>query len=564
MFRKRTGILILVCVGLILYINSLSNAFLGDDRSQILNNLQIHNMSNIGNFFLGSTYYNGGLTRLSGLYYRPIMLSCYALLYTLFGPDPFPFHLLQVVIHIASSILVLMLFELFFPITGAFLLALLFLIHPINNEAVVYIANLQDVLFVCIGLGAVVLYMRKGKQQFSTKSLVLSGLLMLLSLFTKETAVAFIAVLFLYSFLFVRKKKFRIYISLIASFCVYLFFRFGLAHIGLTKNQSLAPIALVPLWQRIITMPAIMATYLTTFFFPIRLSSIHFWVVTSIFSPDFYLSLIEDIVFAIAVFTTVWWIRKNHKKLFGQILFFVAWFVCGLLPHMQLIPLDTTVAERWFYFSAIGIIGMLGTIAQCIRIKKNSTKKIIYGILIVIFVFLGIRTFIRNFDWKDGVTLYSGDIKITKPSFLSDNAYATELINAGYYEKAKPFVFRSVRIFPYFANLNNAAIIAFSEKNYPLTKYYLQQALVHSPNYAVYENYANFLVAYANPQEARLFAKTALEKYPNEPRILFDLGKSEFLLGNLPEALTALQKSESINPNEQTEKLIIEIRQKTN
>ncbi|MDE2025647.1 MAG: glycosyltransferase family 39 protein [Patescibacteria group bacterium] len=559
MFRKRTAILILIGVGLLIYVNSLSNAFLGDDRPQILNNLQIHNLSSVPSFFLGSTYYNGGLTRLTGLYYRPLMLSGYDVLYSLFGPNPFPFHLVQVSIHIINALLVFTIFGLFFPLVAAFLLSLLFLIHPINNEAVVYIANLQDVLFVCFGLGAILFFIRKEKQILKFKTLALSGLFLLLSLFTKETGVAFIAVLLLYIFLYIRGKNPWLYTPLIGSFLFYIFSRYFIAHIGITKSQAVAPIATATLFERLITMPAIIATYLTTFFFPLNLSSSHYWIVTSVTSPDFYLSLLEDVGFASACGIAIMWIRKKHMKKLPQFLFFLGWFAIGLLPHMQFIPLDTTIAERWFYFSGIGLIGMIGTVFLCIQIKKTVLKKTLYLGVAVLFILLSIRTFFRNFDWQDGVTLYTHDIKVTKSSFLLDDALGSELLIAGEYEEAKPYITDSVKLYPFYANLNNAAIIAFHEKNLSQTKYYLQQALMHDGNYAVYENYANFLVAYYSPKEAKIFTKSALEKYPNDPKILFDYGKAEYVLGNKIPALSALKKSETIEPSERTEKFIAQI-----
>jgi len=559
MFRKRTGVLLLVCIGLLLYINSLSNGFLGDDHSQVLDNQQVHSVSSLGNFFLGSTYYNGGLSRLTGLYYRPLMLTSYAVIYTLFGPNPFPFHMVQVAIHVINSTLLFSLFGVFFSLPAAFLLSLLFLIHPINNEAVVYIANLQDVLFVLFGLIATLFLVSKTKQNVSWKTAGTVGFFTLLSLFTKETGIVFVGILVLYAFLYIKRYKQRIYFSLGASLLTYLFFRYFLAGIGITKTQAVAPIATAGIGIKFITLPAIIATYLKTFFFPLSLSSSHYWVVTSITSPDFYLSVLIDGIFCLAVFLTAKWIIRKHKKYSMQFFFFLAWFVFGLIPHLQLIPLDTTIAERWFYFSAIGIIGIIGTVAQCISIKNANIKKLMYGGIVVLFILLGIRTFVRNFDWVDGITLYSHDIKTTKASFLLDNALATELLMQGYYKEAKPYVFSSIKSYPFYANLNNAAIISLSEKNIPQTKYYLQQALTHFGNYAVYENYANFLLVYYSPKETVTFAKEALKKYPNDPKILFDYGKASYLLGDTKTALEAVKKSYAILPGKKTEELIITI-----
>ncbi len=561
MFRKRTGVLILICVGLVLYINSLTNAFLGDDRSQILGNLQVHSLFSIGNFFLGSTYYNGGLSKLTGLYYRPLMLTAYDLIYSFFGADPFPFHIVQVGIHIINTILVFIVFEVFFPIVPAFFLSLLFLVHPINNEAVVYVANLQDVLFVFFGLLGTLFIVKNKAKQYSPKEAIAFAFFILLSLFTKETGVVFIGTILLFLILFPKKNNKFISLASFFAFGLYIFFRYFVAHIGITQQQAIAPIATATVSQKLLTLPVIIFLYLRTFFFPLQLSSSYYWIITSANSVEFFLSFCFVIIFFLTAFFISKWIVEYHRKYAKQFFFFFAWFLLGLIPHLQIIPLDTTIAERWFYFSCIGLLGAIGTIITCVIFSNFQFKKIGYIAINVIILLFSLRTFLRNFDWADGVTLYSQDIKVTKQSFLLDNALATELLYDGDYEKAKPYVLSSIRQFPFFANLNNAAVIALHEKNIPLTKYYLQQALIRFGNYAVYENYANFLVAYYSPRQAYSFSKTALLKYPEDPKILFDLGKSSLLLGKTQEALAAAEKSYKILPQEKTKELVNEIEQ---
>src|SRR6266404_3067038 len=141
----------IVIIGLIVYFNSLFNGFVGDDLGQIVTNQAITSLSNIPNFFFGGTFYNGSLTSLSGGYYRPIVSLTYALLYSFLNGNPFPFHLFQLVIHILNTIFVFLIFRFFLKKNISFLLALLFLLHPIQSEAVDYIADLEDIMFFFFG-----------------------------------------------------------------------------------------------------------------------------------------------------------------------------------------------------------------------------------------------------------------------------------------------------------------------------------------------------------------------------------------------------------------------------
>src|SRR5476651_1982368 len=106
--RIKTAVLLLIITGLIIYFPALFNGFVGDDYQQIVNNTQIHSLTNFPHYFTGSTYESGGADRITGLFYRPLMLTSFAILYSLFGVNPLPFHLLQVLLHIANTILLVL------------------------------------------------------------------------------------------------------------------------------------------------------------------------------------------------------------------------------------------------------------------------------------------------------------------------------------------------------------------------------------------------------------------------------------------------------------------------
>ena len=101
--------LVLFVLGFLIYGNGLINAFVFDDIPQIVGNPQVHSIANIPQLFAGSTF-NDGSSNPRGNYYRPIMSSTYALLYTLFGAFPFPFHFIQLLLHIINAWLVFRIF----------------------------------------------------------------------------------------------------------------------------------------------------------------------------------------------------------------------------------------------------------------------------------------------------------------------------------------------------------------------------------------------------------------------------------------------------------------------
>ena len=113
----------------------------------------------------------------------------YAVLYALFKATPFFYHAFQLGLHITNGILLFILFKKFLKERVALVLSLLFLVHPINSEAVVSIANLQEPLFFCFGLSALLLAM---KEAVSPMRAALISFLLLCSLLSKETGILFV------------------------------------------------------------------------------------------------------------------------------------------------------------------------------------------------------------------------------------------------------------------------------------------------------------------------------------------------------------------------------------
>ncbi len=120
----------IIIIGLVVYFNSLFNGFVGDDNGQIINNVAVHSINNIFGFFKVSTFDLGN--GVSGMYYKPLLLLVYSLIYAISGSNAFFFHFFQLLIHIANAVFVFILFKKFINKDWAFLLSSVFLVHPIN------------------------------------------------------------------------------------------------------------------------------------------------------------------------------------------------------------------------------------------------------------------------------------------------------------------------------------------------------------------------------------------------------------------------------------------------
>lgn len=119
------AVIILTLVGFMVYLSGLASAFTGDDIYQIVNNVPVHSIANIGLFFEGGTFYIGhGLSPLAGIYFRPLMTTTFSLLYSLFGAQPLYYHLLQLIVCIGSSSILYLFFRFSFKPALALLLGI--------------------------------------------------------------------------------------------------------------------------------------------------------------------------------------------------------------------------------------------------------------------------------------------------------------------------------------------------------------------------------------------------------------------------------------------------------
>ncbi len=551
-------IFILIFIGIVVYFNGLFNNFVWDDEEQVVNNVLVHSISNIPSFFSGSTFNTGGSGSLGGLYYKPMMSVSYSFIYSIFGSNAFFFHLLQLIIHITNSIFVFLIFNYFFKKFKSgqiisFFLSLIFLIHPINTETVIYIASMQDTLFFFFGISALWITISKRNSFFN---LFTVAFLILLSLLSKETGFVFIPIILSYLLLFKKDKLIPNVISIGIVLFIYSLLRFVIAGIYLNKH-GLSPITRISFLERIYNIPEIIIFYLKTFIYPVKLSIAQHWVIKSINFSEFYLPLLLSIIFFIFLIILAIYFKSKVNNSFKIYLFFLVWFILGLGLHLQIFPLDMTVAERWFYLPEVGLLGILGIIVQTFIMEDQSFRvKKVKSILLILFIFLilflSIRTIVRNTNWKDGLALYSNDIKITQGSFDMENNLGVELYRVGKYDEAKIHFENSTIIAPFWwTNWNNLGVMIEREKDYKKALDYYQKAIDNGKYYLAYENIAKLIFIQNKPKEAKEFIEQSLKILPNNSNLWLILSYSEYKLGNKEKALQAAKNAFILLPSQQ-------------
>ena len=159
-------LLVLVIAGFFIYINSFSNKLFWDDDDTITNNVYTKDLSNFPKYFSENLIAGSG--QVSN-YWRPLVLTSFAVTYNLLGPSPEGYHFVNLLWHIlAAWFAFLFLYKLTDKFWLSFLPALFFLIHPLQTEAVTYVSGIADPMssvFILLSLLAYVLFRQKGLGQ---------------------------------------------------------------------------------------------------------------------------------------------------------------------------------------------------------------------------------------------------------------------------------------------------------------------------------------------------------------------------------------------------------------
>ena len=532
-------IILFFIIGLITYAKSLSNGFVGDDLSQILNNNAIRSLGNIPKFFTAGTFYNPVTQKLEGLYYKPLLTTYFSLIYSVASSHAFFYHLVQILLHVTNSILVYLLGLKFFNKRLSILLGLIFLVHPINSEAVLYISSAQEPLFLFFGMFAFLLTI-KGKPEGRNFFLVI--LFLFISVLFKETGLLFSISILVYVYLFKKKYFLKFFLSIYVIFIIYLIMRASAVPI-FKYNIGFSPISTLGLGRRLINIPFILFSYIKAFLFPVDLASNQTWVVKFISYDKFYRPLLIDILFfGLVILLGIYlWLKRRAE--FRMYLLFVIVFFVSLGLHLQIIPLDSTFAERWFYSPTVGLLMLLGIVLEK---GLGENKKIIFASFclgIIMLVALGWRTATRSFDWKDEFTLFSQDVKVNKDSYIIEMGLGYAYAQKKDYDTAINHLERSTQIYPYVTNFTELGTAYSQRGDFVKAEESYKNALKIKDFYLTYENLASLYYGQLKDYEKAIeITKRGVSIYPSSSKLRFILALSYYKLNDMKNAQqTALE-----------------------
>jgi len=514
-FRENSKwILTLFLIGFFVYAFNLNNGLFWDDDDWIINNPYVHSFSYIGDIFSKDILSGFGL---NSNYYRPLLSLSFTANYVIGGIKPFGYHLLSNLSHIGNGILIFfLLLYVFKKRLPAFIASLLFLIHPLQTEAVTYISGRGDPMSVFFMLLSVLIFIKYNNSNLK-KYLFWSLLLMLCAILSRETAVLLAPLLLVVYISFLTKEKFwrsikdgllKVWPYFALAGC-YGFLRLTVLNFQNTLNfYNTGNIYTDNLSYRLYTFGHVFLEYLKLIFVPIDLHMERdFPVHTSFFQwPVWIGALIVGFIIFIG-FILYKQERKNpNDKIqinhFRLWLFGWSWFFVSLSMVSGIIPINAIIYEHWLYLPLIGFFTLAGFYLDKIfeHLKKNYKFLFVFCVLLfVVYVsFLGIQSVKRNILWGNPTIFYEEILKYSPNSIRITNNLGNIYSKEGRVDDAikmyQKIIDNPGNFFaqPYY-NLGNIYLnkgdLARAEKLYV-------QAIEIDPNFPF--AYQNLAVIYAN------------------------------------------------------------------
>lgn len=542
-------------IGFLVYFNSLFNGFVWDDWTNFLYNPHISDFSL--NRIFGSNAFN------TGIYYRPFAMLYLALFFKIFSTEVFFYHFFQLLFHIGSVCLLFYLFKKFINKNLAFFLALIFLIHPIQVESVVWISDILVPLSFFFGILALVLSISKKQTPLI---LLTTFFALFISVFVRETGFIFFILIIYLQFFYLKRKFINLLLIQFIIGVIYLILRFGYGKVFFDYD-FFTPFIDSSFTEKALNTPAVFFYYIKTIIFPLNLAINQLWVVKNLDLFNFFLPIGAILIFVCFIIGVVLWTKKNNKSQFVILSFFLLWFIFGILSLSPFTPLDLTVADRYFYFPLAGLLGVIGVFCNSLKIQNKNYKYLIGIMLTIIVVLLSFRTIVRNDNWKSYFNLVKHDIQIEN-NFNMQTMYGMLLVFENKdYKSALPYFLKSVEMFPHESNLKNlgSTYLELGEKD--KAQEYFYKALEgrnfssrKTHNKSTYDALTNLLFSNRDFIEVKKIAAQGIREHPEHFRLYVLLAISEYELNNQEAALKAAYEAYKLSPNDQTRFLYTKIK----
>lgn len=544
----------LVVIVFAAYISSLDYGFVNwDDLRYIERNPYLK-----GPFFsqileIFTNFYNSN--------YLPLHLLSYLIDYKIWGLNPVGYHLTGIILHAISSALIFsFIFNELKHFWPAMLGALIFALHPVCVESVVWISERKNALSMLFLLASMIYYQKHvslsedGQRPYNY---MISLMFFTFSLLSKPAGIILPVLLLAYDMLFMKTKDVSGPIKRFYASCIralpFLVLSLGSAVTTILAQHSEGAIKEFhgggPLGT-LLTMAVVMVRYPLLMLLPHHQSTIYQVTIHSWPTADFRPYL------AIAALIAVFWLAYKLRKSNPMATFAILWFYVPLLPVSNIIPIAALMSDRYLYVPMIGVALLVAFGVEHLRLLKGRGA---FAACLVV-VLLTSLTVSRQRVWADSLSLWK-DARTKGP----DNCELIEYL-AGAYNEAGRYETAARYMEPCIAQEPDSYAIAhtMAQSYAKLGQYSKAEALYndiikrHPSNYEPLFELGGLYLQMAETlarEEARALRLKAVESCiksadlnPNYSEAYYCLGTAYAQLMQAPKAVSAFKKAVEKDP----------------
>jgi tetratricopeptide (TPR) repeat protein len=521
---------------------------------------------------------------VAGGRYRPLSLVTFCIEWELFGENPGISHFVNALLYGVLGMVLFSFLMKLFPIKSSsiwknvpFWLTLLFLAHPLHVEVVANIKGRDEILnllFGLISLSYIIDYARTKE----VKSLLISSAMLFVSLLSKETTVAFIALgpllLFFFDFGSIKEWKWS-FGGLLASGVLYNLIRFAV--VGSSAGVDISEVMndsflYASESERIATIFLTIAIYAKLLIVPYPLTH-DYYPFHLPFLPDEQqyatwsdLGVIVGVLIILGLLFVFVKGLKSKSIYAYSILFFFGTFI---LVSNVLFPIGVFMNDRFMFIPSVGVVIAVGVFLSKLLGKESSVKnnQMAIGALSIFILVFSVLTVKRSAAWESDsvlaltdvqvslgsakVNMAAGDALIRELEGETNQEYRQELLNETY-----GYLKKSLEIHPkYFPPLDLLGKMYFESGDYNQSIEFYVHCVERKPGDTKFiENIfiiGNRLASDVRFDEAVSAYNKALEFSPNNKRYLLAAAEvSARDLRNPSQALPYMEKAYSLYPED--------------
>ncbi len=460
--------------------------------------------------------------------------------------DPAVFHIANLVMHAADTLLVFWLLRL---LVGAgwpaFVGAALFAVHPLQVETVAWVSGMKDLLTTFLGLLAIICYLRYSRADAATpvptrRLWYALGLgLYVLALLSKPSAAALPLIAWGLDTVMLRRRVRDATLALLP----WALLALPVPLILLAVDPVTVSVgAQTPFWLRPLIAGDAFAFYLGKLLAPHNMGFDYGRTLPVLRAmPWLYLAWIVP--------ACLGWILWRVRGRWPWLTAGGALFLAGLAPMLGLVSIPfqeySTVADRYVYMAMMGpalaVAGLLST---------WSSRRLFAAVLLIVML-LGFQASMQTMYWRNDVAVFGHALEMNPASWVSYGNIGVALVKTGDFGPAIPYFEKALELRPdaIEPRLNLASVLRAGGLTDDAIAH-LRELVQHFPERAdVHDYLASALEEGGQDDEAREQWAEAIRLEPRFVMAYYNLAMSQYRAGQVDEAIANLRNAVRLAPD---------------